>query len=52
MTPIEAKRELVKVALPMIGFDGTLMCPQKPSFESSRYSVDAWHGNVSRIIAR
>jgi hypothetical protein len=33
MTPIEAKRELVKVALQMIGLDGTLMCPQKPSFE-------------------
>ena len=33
MTPIEAKRELVKRALQMIGLDGTLLGPQKPSFE-------------------
>lgn len=51
LTPVEAKREFVKVTLQMVRLDSALMGAEKPTFAQSRHAVDARHGDVCRIVA-
>jgi SLT domain-containing protein len=50
-TPVEAKRELVKIALKMIGLYRALVGAEKPSLEQGRNPVNGGHGDVSGIAA-
>ena len=48
-TPVEAKRELVKIALKMIGLYRALVGAEEPSLKQGRNPVNGGHGDVSGI---
>lgn len=47
--PVEAKGELIKVRLEVIGLYGPLVGPEPPAFEEARDAVNPGQGHMGRI---